>query len=154
MRRYGQARRKFGREQAARRSLIKGLADSLIFNESLTTTLPKAKEVISYTERLITKAKQQDLHARRQVISGLATIETAHKLVDEIAPKLGSRTSGYFKLQKTGWRRGDMAPLAKISFVDDLGKKAPPAKLAATKSKVKVAKAASSKKPTTRSQKP
>jgi large subunit ribosomal protein L17 len=92
MHRHGYKGRKFGRERDQRKALIVGLAESLVIRESIETTLPKAKEVASYTEKLITKAKKGGLHNRRQVLSGLSTVEAAHKLVDDIAPKLGGRT--------------------------------------------------------------
>jgi large subunit ribosomal protein L17 len=124
MHRHGYKGRKFHRERDQREALIKGLADSLVKYESIETTLPKAKEVSSYLEKLITKAKKGDLHNRRQVIAGLQTLSSAHKLVDEIAPKLKGRTSGHLRIEKTIARRGDHAQLAKISFVDDLSKPA------------------------------
>jgi large subunit ribosomal protein L17 len=127
MHRHGYQGRKFGRQTDQRRALIKGLADSLIIRESIETTLPKAKEVASYTEKLITKAKKGGLHNRRQVISGLSTLEAAHKLVDELAPKLKSRTSGHLRVEKTDLRRGDAAQMAVVSFVDDLKDKPKPA---------------------------
>jgi large subunit ribosomal protein L17 len=130
MHRHGYKGRKFHRERDQRRALVKGLADSLIKYESIETTLPKAKEIVPYVEKLITKAKKGDLHNRRQIISKLQTIESAHKLVDDIAPKLGKRTSGHLRIVKQANRRGDNAPLARISFVDDL-KEAPVAKKAA-----------------------
>ncbi|MBW3569380.1 50S ribosomal protein L17 [Candidatus Parcubacteria bacterium] len=120
MHRNGYKGRKFGRERDQRRALIKSLANSLILNESIETTLPKAKEVVPYTEKLITKAKKGGLHERRQIVSSLQTVAVAHKLVDEIAPKLGGRNSGYFRIERTSLRRGDNAQMAKISFVDDL----------------------------------
>ena len=120
MHRHGYKGRKFGRETDQRRALIKGLADQIILHESIETTLPKAKEVVPYVERLITKAKKGDLHNRRQVISGLQTIEAAHKLVDEIAPKLKGRVSGHLRIVRTDSRRGDNAQLARVSFVDDI----------------------------------
>ncbi len=129
MHRHGYQGRKFHRERDQRRALIKGLADSLVKYESIETTLPKAKEVVPYVEKLITKAKKGDLHNRRQVVSGLQTIASAHKLVDEIAPKLSGRVSGHLRIQKTGLRRGDNSQLARVSFVDDL-KSAPVAKTA------------------------
>lgn len=153
MHRHGYQGRKFHRERDQRRALIKGLADSLIRDESIETTLPKAKEVVPYVEKLITKAKKGDLHNRRQVISGLQTITSAHKLVDEIAPKLKARSSGHFRIEKTGLRRGDNAPLARISFVDDLksapvSKPAEETKAATAKPKPAVsAKPAATKKP-------
>jgi large subunit ribosomal protein L17 len=113
---------KFGRVSSQRQALLKSLAESLILNESLQTTLPKAKAVSRYTEKLVTKAKagKNSLHARRQVVSALNTTEAAHKLVDEIVPKLSARNSGYFRIEKLGLRLGDKAQMAKISFVDDL----------------------------------
>lgn len=130
MHRHGYKGRKLHRERDQREALLKGLADSLIKYESIETTLPKAKEVVPYVEKLITKAKKGDLHSRRQVISSLHTIATAHKLVDEVAPKLSGRTSGHLRIERTRLRRGDNAQLARISFVDDLAE-APVAKAAA-----------------------
>ncbi len=125
MHRHGYKGRKFGRERDQRRALMKGLADSLIKYESIETTLPKAKEVSSYTEKLITKAKKDSLHSRRQIIAKLQTLDAAHKLVDDIAPKLTARNSGYLRVVRTTVRRGDNAQLARVSFVDDLSKPAP-----------------------------
>ncbi len=124
MHRHGYVGRKFHRETDQRRALIKGLADSLVKYESIETTLPKAKEIVPYVEKLITKAKKGDLHNRRQVIGGLQTVESAHKLVDEIAPKLKSRNSGYLRIERTTLRRGDNTQMAKVSFVDDIVKAA------------------------------
>jgi large subunit ribosomal protein L17 len=134
MHRHGYKGRKFHRERDQRSALIKGLADSLVKYESIETTLPKAKEVVPYVERLITKAKKGDLHNRRQVISSLQTVESAHKLVDEIAPKLKGRVSGHLRIERTGFRRGDRAEMARVSFVDDL--KQPPVAAASSKEKV------------------
>ncbi len=120
MHRHGYKGRKFGRQRDQREALIKSLAESLVIYESIETTLPKAKELIPYFEKLITKAKKGDLHNRRQVISGLLTTESAHKLVDDIAPKLTKRSSGHLRIEQTRNRRGDNAFLARISFVDNL----------------------------------
>ncbi len=129
MHRHGYQGRKLHRERDQREALIKGLADSLVKHGSIETTLPKAKEVVPYVEKLITKAKKGDLHNRRQVISGLQTLASAHKLVDEIAPKLASRVSGHLRVERTRLRRGDNAQLARVSFVDNLNE-APVAKAA------------------------
>ncbi len=120
MHRHGYKGRKFNRETDQRQALVKGLADSLIIHESIETTLPKAKEIVPYVEKLITKAKKGDLHNRRQIVSSLQTIGSAHKLVDDIAPKLTSRDSGHLRIIRTRTRRGDNAQLARVSFVDDL----------------------------------
>ncbi len=153
MHRHGYKGRKFGRERDQREALLKGLADSLVKYESIETTLPKAKEVLPYVEKLITKAKKGDLHNRRQVLSGLQTVASAHKLVDEIAPKLKGRDSGHLRITRTITRRGDNAQLARISFVDDLNE-APVAKsaaaAAATPSATAVAKPKAAAKPATK----
>jgi large subunit ribosomal protein L17 len=132
MHRHGYKGRKFHRERDQRRALVKGLADSLVRDEAIETTLPKAKEIVPYVEKLITKAKKGDLHNRRQVLSSLQTVASAHKLVDQIAPKLQNRTSGHLRIEKTKLRRGDNTQMARVSFVDDL-KEAPVAKPAAAK---------------------
>jgi len=136
MHRHGYKGRKFNRETDQRSALIQGLADSLIKYESIETTLPKAKEVVPYLEKLITKAKIGDLHNRRQIITSLQTLESAHKLVDQLAPLLSGRDSGHLRITKTRVRRGDQAQLARVSFVDDLTKKP------AVKAETKVAPAA------------
>ena len=123
MHRHGYKGRNFGRERDQRRALIKGLATSLIEYEKIETTLPKAKELSPYIEKLITKAKKGDLHNRRQIIASLSTRESANKLIDEIAPKLTGRTSGHVRITRTRLRTGDNAQLATIEFVDDLSAK-------------------------------
>jgi large subunit ribosomal protein L17 len=122
MHRHGYKGRKFGRQRDQRRALLKGLASNLVIQESIVTTKPKAKELVPYLEKLITKAKIGDLHNRRQVISKMANVESANKLVDEIAPKLGGRKSGYLRIKVDKSRRGDNAEMARVSFVDDLAK--------------------------------
>lgn len=144
--RHGYQGRKFGRERDQRRALIKGLATSLVEHQSIETTLPKAKDLRPYVERLITKAKKADLHNRRQVIAGLQTEDSARKLIDEIAPKLKGRTSGHLRIERTTMRRGDNAQMARISFVDDL-KEAPVAKAVKTEEPTKTAKPAATRKP-------
>lgn len=120
MHRHSYKGRKFGRERDQRRALLKGLATSLVEHGKIETTLPKAKELVRYIEKLITKAKKGDLHNRRMVIAGLSTQIAAFKLVDEIAPQLKGRTSGHVRVERTRLRVGDGAQLATISFVDEL----------------------------------
>ncbi|MGH7196499.1 MAG: 50S ribosomal protein L17 [Candidatus Saccharimonadales bacterium] len=120
MHRHGYQGRKFGREAAERRALLKGLATQLVEHGKVETTLPKAKEVVPYVEALITKAKKGDLHNRRQIVAALTTVAAAHKLVDEVAPKLKGRTSGHLRVKPSRLRVGDNAQLAVVSFVDDL----------------------------------
>jgi len=120
MHRHGYKGRKFGRERDQRRALLKGLATSLVMEEKIETTLPKAKELVRYIEKLITKAKKGDLANRRAVIAGLSTQIAAVKLVDQIAPQLGGRTSGHVRVERTRLRVGDGAQMAIIEFVDEL----------------------------------
>lgn len=120
MHRHGYKGRKFGRERGQRRALIKGLATSLVIHTEIETTLPKAKELVRYIEKLITKAKKGDLASRRAVIAGLSTQAAANKLFDEIAPQLTNRSSGHVRVERTRVRVGDGAQMATIGFVDEL----------------------------------
>lgn len=117
MHRHGYKGRKLGRERDQRIALIRSLSVALIEHGSIETTLPKAKELRPGFEKLVSKAKKGDLHNRRQVVQALASVPSAHKLVDEIAPAI-TRTSGYLRIERTRLRRGDNAQMARISFVD------------------------------------
>ena len=120
MHRHGYKGRKFGRERDQRRALLKGLATSLVEHGKIETTLPKAKELVRYIEKLITKAKKGDLANRRRVIAGLSTQAAAFRLVDMIAPQLTARTSGHVRVERTRLRVGDGAQMATIAFVDEI----------------------------------
>ncbi len=120
MHRHGYKGRKLARERDQRRALLKGLATSLVMEERIETTLPKAKELVRYIEKLITKAKKGDLANRRAVIAGLSTQIAATKLVDQVAPQLTGRTSGHVRVERTRLRVGDGAQMAVIEFVDEL----------------------------------
>ncbi len=123
MHRHGYQGRKLHRDRAQRTSLLKGLAGSLIEHGKIETTLPKAKELVPYIEKLITKAKKGDLASRRQVIASINPPDSAHKLVDEIAPQLQNRNSGHVRVKRTRQRVGDNAQMASVSFVDELSAK-------------------------------
>ncbi len=120
MHRHGYVGRKFGRERDQRSALLKGLATSLVVHERIETTLPKAKELVPYVEKLITKSKKADLHNRRQVIASLSTQKAAIKLFDVIAPQLTKRNSGHLKIERTKLRVGDGAQMATVAFVDEI----------------------------------
>lgn len=120
MHRHGYRGRKLGRQRDQRRALLKGLATSLVMEESIETTLPKAKELVRYIEKLITKAKKGNLANRRAIIAGLSTQVAAVKLVDQIAPQLTGRTSGHVRVERTRLRVGDGAQMAIVEFVDEL----------------------------------
>lgn len=138
MHRHGYVGRKLSRKKDQRTALIKGLATSLVMEERIETTLPKAKELDRYIEKLITKAKKGDLASRRAVIAGLSTQVSAFKLVDEIAPKLNGRTSGHVRVERTRLRVGDGAQMAIIEFVDELSNDQPaPIKAQSAKEDIK-----------------
>lgn len=137
MHRHGYKGRKLSRERDQRRALIRGLSTSLILEESIETTLPKAKEVLPFTEKLVTKAKIGDLHNRRQVISSLGSVKATNKLFEVVAPSTTTRSSGYLRIEKTNLRKGDGSQMARVSFVDEIkepAKEAPKKKTASKKS--------------------
>ena len=119
MHRHGYKGRKFGRETDQRTALTRGLMRSLFKYKSINTTLAKAKEIRRPAEKLITIAKKGDLSARRTVIARLNDQETGNELIDVIAPQI-KRNSGYLRIERTGFRRGDNAEMATISFVDEI----------------------------------
>lgn len=119
MHRHGYKGRKFGRETDQRTALTRGLMRSLFKYKSINTTLAKAKEIRRPAEKLITIAKKGDLAARRTVIARLNDQETGNELIDVIAPQI-KRNSGYLRIERTGFRRGDNAEMATISFVDEI----------------------------------
>ena len=119
MHRHGYKGRKFGRKTDQAHALVRGLMCSLIKYQSITTTLARAKEIRHDAEKLITLAKKGDLASRRLVIARLDDMETADLLVDVIAPQV-KRNSGYLKIERAGFRKGDHAEMGTISFVDDI----------------------------------
>ena len=116
--RHGFARRKLGRTTAHRTAMFANMAASLIKHEQIVTTLPKAKELRPFVEKLVTLAKRGDLHARRQAISQVRDIDQVGKLFETLGPRYGERQGGYIRVLKAGYRYGDNAPLAVIEFVD------------------------------------
>lgn len=106
---------------------MRGLMCSLIKYQSIEVTLARAKEMRRSTEKLITIAKKGGLANRRLLISRLNDIESANLLMDVIAPQI-KRNSGYLRIERTGFRKGDHAEMATISFVDNIDTSATPAK--------------------------
>lgn len=127
MHRHGYRGRKFGRERDQRRALMRGLMISLVEHGTITTTLPKAKELRPQAEKMITVARQGSLAGRRRLIAKL-NVDTANRLVDVIVPSL-KRDSGYLRVTRLDQRRvGDNAELATIEFVDEITEVAKPDK--------------------------
>jgi large subunit ribosomal protein L17 len=116
--RHGVAQRKLNRTSAHRTAMFANMAASLIKHEQITTTLPKAKELRPFVERLVTLAKRGDLHARRIAISRVRDVDQVGKLFTTLGPRYKARDGGYTRVLKAGFRYGDNAPLAVIEFVD------------------------------------
>ncbi len=145
MHRHGYRGRKFGRERDQRRALMRGLMISLVEHGTITTTLPKAKELRPQAEKMITVARQGSLAGRRRLIAKL-NVDTANRLVDVIAPSL-KRDSGYLRVTRLDQRRvGDNAELATIEFVDEITEVAKPDKPARKKPTKSAQSAGNSKK--------
>ena len=116
--RHGSAHRKLGRTTSHRTAMFANMAASLIKHEQIVTTLPKAKELRPFVEKLVTLAKRGDLHARRIAISRVRDNDQVGKLFATLGPRYQGRPGGYIRVLKAGYRHGDNAPLAVIEFVD------------------------------------
>jgi large subunit ribosomal protein L17 len=126
--RHRVAHRKLGRVTEHRLSLLRNQAQALLRHERIETTVPKAKEVRSFVERIITVAKRgnaatvdgaslRGLNARRQVLRDIPDKEIVTKLFDVIAPRFAGRPGGYTRILRTGFRRGDSAETAQLELV-------------------------------------
>ena len=116
--RHGNAHRKLNRTHSHRKAMFANMAASLIEHEQIVTTLPKAKELRSIVDKLITLGKRGDLHARRQAISRIRDVQQVKKLFDVLGPRYKERNGGYTRVLKAGFRYGDNAPMAVIELVD------------------------------------
>ena len=116
--RHGSAHRKLGRTTSHRTAMFANMAASLIKHEQITTTLPKAKELRPFVEKLVSLAKRGDLHARRIAISRVRDVDQVRKLFDTLGPRYSKRNGGYPRVLKAGFRFGDNAEMAVIEFVD------------------------------------
>lgn len=114
--------RQLGRTKNQRLALFRGLVCSLVEKGKVVTTLTKTKAVKGEAEKLITKAKKGTLADRRVICRFLNNRSLVDRLVDGIAPMLKERKSGYLRIVRIGFRRGDQAQLAQIEFVDDFSK--------------------------------
>ena len=112
------ARRKLNRTSSHRKAMLANMAVALIRHEQITTTLPKAKELRPYVEKLVTLGKRGTLHARRQALARLPEKRAVDKLFETLAPRYADRAGGYTRVLKSGFRYGDSAPMAVIELVD------------------------------------
>ena len=109
--------RKLGRATAHRTAMLRAMVTFLFENGKIETTVTRAKEVSSMAEKMITIAKENNLHNKRMVMSFVTKEDVAHKLFTEIAPKYKDRNGGYTRITKIGPRRGDAAEMAIIKLV-------------------------------------
>jgi large subunit ribosomal protein L17 len=109
--------RKLGLNTGHRKAMLRNLVTSLFREERIKTTEPRAKEVRSIAEKLVTRAKQGDLAARRQVLAYLYEEAVVRKLFDTIAPKYAERSGGYTRIIKAGQRRGDAAEMVILELI-------------------------------------
>lgn len=115
--RHRKAGVKLKRDIGARRALLRGLVTNVITDERITTTIPKAKAAKPLVDRMITLAKQDTPHARRQAASFLMTTDSVEKLFEKLGPRFNQRNGGYTRIVKLGWRKGDGAETAKLELV-------------------------------------
>jgi large subunit ribosomal protein L17 len=111
---------RLGGSPAHERLLLANLATALFEHDAITTTEAKAKRLRPLAERLVTQAKQNTLHARRQVLTVVRDKDVVYRLFDEIAPRYTARPGGYTRITKLGPRKGDNAPMARIELVEAL----------------------------------
>jgi large subunit ribosomal protein L17 len=116
--RHGVAGRKLNVTSTHRAAMFRNMATSLLKHEQITTTLPKAKELRPYVERIITLGKRGGLHARRQAYSVIMDEKVVDKLFTTIADRYKGRAGGYCRVLKAGFRYGDAAAMAVIELVD------------------------------------
>jgi large subunit ribosomal protein L17 len=115
--RHRKAGVKLKRDLGARRALLRGLVTNVIEEERITTTIPKAKAARPLVEKMITLAKQDNLHARRQAAAFLVKPAAVEKLFEKLGPRFNQRNGGYTRIVKLGWRKGDGAETAKLELV-------------------------------------
>jgi large subunit ribosomal protein L17 len=116
--RHGMANRKLGRTSSHRKAMFRNQLASLIDNERIITTLPKAKELRPIAEKLITLAKNDSVHTRRQAFQQVPDNALIAKLFDTIGPRFSTRPGGYTRIMKLGARRGDAAEMAILELVE------------------------------------
>lgn len=116
--RHRVAGRKLNRTASHRRAMFANMAAALIKHELVVTTLPKAKELRRFADRLITLAKRGNLHSRRLAVSRVRDEVMVKKLFEILGPRYKERSGGYTRVVRAGYRYGDSAPMAVIEFVD------------------------------------
>jgi large subunit ribosomal protein L17 len=116
--RHGLGLRKLGRTTSHRLAMLRNMTVSLLRHEEITTTLPKAKELRRVVEPMITLGKKPSLANRRLAFDRLRDRDIVSKLFDDLGPRYAKRNGGYLRILKTGFRKGDNAPLALVTLMD------------------------------------
>jgi large subunit ribosomal protein L17 len=116
--RHGSGVRKLNRTTSHRLAMFRNMTVSLLRHEEITTTLPKAKELRRVVEPMITLGKKSSLANRRLAFDRLRDRDIVSKLFDDLGPRFAKRNGGYLRILKTGFRKGDNAPLALVSLMD------------------------------------
>ena len=116
--RHGHGLRKLNRTSSHRLAMLRNMTNSLLRHETITTTLPKAKELRRVVEPMITLGKKPSLANRRLAFNRLRDREIVGKLFDDLGPRYAKRNGGYLRILKTGFRKGDNAPLALVLLLD------------------------------------
>jgi len=116
--RHRKAGRRLGRTSSHRDAMLRNMVTSLLDQERIVTTVPKAKEARRVTEQMITLGKRGDLHARRQAMSYIRSKNIVAKLFDQLSSQYAERKGGYTRIIRTGSRLGDAAPMAILELVD------------------------------------
>ena len=116
--RHGSGLRKLNRTSSHRLAMLRNMTVSLLRHEEITTTLPKAKELRRVVEPMITLGKKPSLANRRLAFDRLRDRGIVEKLFDDLGPRYAKRNGGYLRILKTGFRKGDNAPLALVTLMD------------------------------------
>lgn len=116
--RHRKANRRFSRSSSHRKAMFQNMSASLLKHELITTTLAKAKDLRRVVEPLITLAKQDNVARRRLAFARLRDRDIVTKLFNELAPRYQKRPGGYLRILKSGFRKGDNAPMAIVELVD------------------------------------
>jgi len=144
--RHGDGLRKLGRTSTHRLAMLRNMTVSLLRHEEITTTLPKAKELRRVVEPMITLGKKPSLANRRLAFDRLRDRGIVEKLFDDLGPRYAKRNGGYLRILKTGFRKGDNAPLALVTLMDRAAQGAEPKAEEPKKKKAEKAEKAEDKK--------
>ncbi len=115
--RHRRSGRKLGRTSSHRKAMLRTMVTEFLDKEHIVTTVPKAKELRPFAEKMITLGKRETLHARRQALAVIRSRDVVHKLFDNLAPRYADRNGGYTRIVRLGPRKGDAAEMALIELL-------------------------------------